>query len=281
MNAPFPWFEATVERVQQAMADGRLGHALLVDVPSGWGGLELVGHVCGMLLELPSGHADAARAHADLHWVAAQEVEIKVDEVRLLNAWAANRPMSAACKVAVVEQAQRMNANAANALLKTLEEPPPDTYIVLQSAHAGRLLGTVRSRCQRLPFKASAADAKAWLEQTRPEALALLDEVGGGPLDAVALSEAGARPIADELGELLAQTQRESALKAIIDDDPVAWLGRWYRHVNRMAQAAPRAAGAHLDFAQELLGVRRQIDASKSANTRLLLERLIYRWQRL
>ncbi len=281
MNAPLPWFEPTLERVHQALAGGRLAHALLVDVPSGWGGLELVAHLCGMLLELPSGRADAARAHADLHWVAAQEVEIKVDDVRHLNAWAANRPMSAACKVAVIEQAHRMNTNAANALLKTLEEPPSDTYIVLQSAHAGRLLATVRSRCQRLPFKASAAHASAWLEQTRPDALALLDEVGGGPLDAVALADAGARPIADELRALLAEPQRDAALKAILEDDPVAWLGRWYRHVARLSQNAPRSAAAHLDFAQEILGSRRQIDASKSANTRLLLERLIYRWQRL
>ena len=281
MTTELPWFEPTLDRLRKALQGGRLAHALLVDVPSGWGGVALAGRLSGMLLELPSGEADAARAHVDLHWVAAQEVEIKVDEVRLLNAWAANRPMSAARKVAVIEQAHRMNTNAANALLKTLEEPPPDTYIILQSAHAGRLPGTVRSRCQRVPFKASAEVARTWLEQARPQALALLEEAGGGPLDALALVDAGARPIAEELAVLMQERQREAALKALVGGDLVAWLGRWYRHVVQQAREAPRAAAAQLDFAQELLSTRRQIDASKSANARLLLERLLYRWQRL
>ena len=61
---------------------------------------------------------------------------------------------------AVIERAELMNSNAANALLKTLEEPPPDTYLLLTTSQPGRLLATIVSRCQSVVLKGDAAAAE-------------------------------------------------------------------------------------------------------------------------
>jgi len=112
----------------------------------------------------------AAHAHPDMLWVM-PEVEliarklagrtdfadspsrdVKIDQIRKLIARLAFKPLSAPRKVAVVLRAERMNAAAQNALLKTLEEPPADTTLVLISASPDALLPTIRSRCLRVPF---------------------------------------------------------------------------------------------------------------------------------
>lgn len=80
-------------------------------------------------------------------------LDLGVDVIReFLIAAAGSRAVRGRAKVYVVREAERMNVAAQNALLKTLEEPPPDTYIVLVTSSAGRLLPTTRSRAQLVPF---------------------------------------------------------------------------------------------------------------------------------
>ena len=82
-------------------------------------------------------------------------LDLGVDVIReFLIAAAGSRPVRGRAKVYVVREAERMNVPAQNALLKTLEEPPPDTYIVLVTSSAARLLPTTRSRAQMVPFGA-------------------------------------------------------------------------------------------------------------------------------
>jgi DNA polymerase-3 subunit delta' len=122
--------------------------------------------------------------------------QIRIDEVRLLMDWCTRTPSRGRGKYAVVHPADMLNPQAANALLKTLEEPPAGTRLVLTCSDPDLLLPTVRSRCQRLrlaePPKAVALD---WLATQgvgpADAAQVLLTACSGRPLDALAWSNAG------------------------------------------------------------------------------------------
>jgi len=91
-------------------------------------------------------------------------------------------------KVALISPAERMNAAAANALLKTLEEPPPGTYLILVSDQPGRLPATILSRCRKLSAPRPApAEARAWLAAQGVDAPDVaLAQAAGAPLAALA-----------------------------------------------------------------------------------------------
>ena len=117
--------------------------------------------------------------------------EIKIEQVRQAIAWSQQTSGRGRGKVLLLHPADALNATAANALLKTLEEPPGTLRLLLTSADPERLLPTVRSRCQRLRLDLPAADsAGAWLRtQGLADPAALLALAGGSPLAALAYSQ--------------------------------------------------------------------------------------------
>ncbi len=128
--------------------------------------------------------------HADLRWITAPEDKeaIGIDQIRDLVAEFGLTSYEGAGKVAVVEPANAMTANAANSLLKTLEEPPGDALMILIVDRMGRLPATIFSRCQRLDIALPAeSEALQWLDQLRPGADwgAALRLAGNAPLAAV------------------------------------------------------------------------------------------------
>lgn len=92
-------------------------------------------------------------AHADVTLVATEHVQLRVDDVRPLVALAQRRPSGGRWRVIVVEDADRLNDNSGNVLLKALEEPPPRTVWVLCAPSADDVLVTVRSRCRRVGLR--------------------------------------------------------------------------------------------------------------------------------
>lgn len=119
--------------------------------------------------------------------------EIKVDAVRGAVGFAQTTPARGRGKVVVLHPAERMNPIAANALLKTLEEPAGDARFVLACATPEALLPTIRSRCQAMALPLPPADqAVAWLAgQGVAGADVLLAAAGGQPLDALDAARAG------------------------------------------------------------------------------------------
>jgi len=125
--------------------------------------------------------------------------QIRIDEVRAVIDWAFKTSARGRGKQVVLHPAESLNVQSANALLKTLEEPPPGTRLLLVTADPALLLPTVRSRCQHLHLPApAAAVAWPWLvaqglgtPQAPEPAQALLAACSGRPLDALALSAAG------------------------------------------------------------------------------------------
>jgi DNA polymerase III subunit delta' len=119
--------------------------------------------------------------------------DIKIVALRAAIDWSQRTSARGGAKVLVIHPAEAMNSVTANALLKTLEEPPGRLRLLLTAADPEGLLPTVRSRCQRLPIEIpSAADANAWLAgQGVPDAGLLLAAAGGQPQGALALHEEG------------------------------------------------------------------------------------------
>jgi len=116
---------------------------------------------------------------------------IGIDRVRALTEFVQLTSHRQRAKVAVIAPAERMHAAAANALLKTLEEPPPGTYLILVSDQPGRVPATILSRCRKLaaPLPAPAA-ARAWLAAQGVAAPDLaLAQAAGAPIDALARAD--------------------------------------------------------------------------------------------
>jgi len=192
-------------------------------------------------------------------------VEIKIDTVRDLTRWALLTSHRGIAKVAIVDPAEALNIGAANALLKTLEEPPPSTYFILVSNHPGRVAPTLRSRCLRLAAPCPPQqEAVAWLaSQGVANAQAVLAQAGGAPLAALRLAEpawqeeravwlaALAKPAALPAVALAsrvdagAKDERRDRLTLAID-----WLAAWTADLARVA--AGGAPAHNPDFAQAL-----------------------------
>jgi DNA polymerase-3 subunit delta' len=123
--------------------------------------------------------------------------EIRIDQVRELAAELALTAHGGGRKVAILAPAERLNRNAANALLKTLEEPPGDALLLLVTGEPWRLPVTVQSRCTRLRSRAPSDDESvAWLQAQRPGSSAVdwraaLAVLGPQPLAALAVDAAG------------------------------------------------------------------------------------------
>ena len=128
--------------------------------------------------------------HADLRWITTPEDKqsIGIEQIRGLVAELSLTSYEGAGKVAVIEPANAMTVNSANSLLKTLEEPPGDTLLILVADRVGHLPATIFSRCQRIDFPAPAEDqALQWLDRVRPGAawIEALRSSGGAPLAAL------------------------------------------------------------------------------------------------
>ena len=154
-----------VDRLRQKLREGRFPHALIFAGPEGIGK-----HSCALMfakaLNCPEkGPIDFcdqcsqcrkidAGVHPDVLTVGVEEEasDIKIAQVRSLLQTLGLRPLEGRQKVFIIDPADAMNAAAANALLKGLEEPPDDSCFILLSSNPQSLLTTVRSRCQTYPF---------------------------------------------------------------------------------------------------------------------------------
>jgi DNA polymerase-3 subunit delta' len=246
LPTPLPWLAASL----QTLVTQYTGHALLLHGAVGDGAHELAlrlgqawlceGTEPGRpkpCLRCASCHLYGQAAHPDQHWLLPEEMalargmpvdikagrkpsrQIRVDEVRNFIDGLSTTTGRGQGKALVILPAEAMNAVAASALLKTLEEPPAGTRIVLSVADPGRLLPTIRSRCQhfRLPTPAHEVSLRWLAEQGVAQAETLLLACAGHPLDALALHAAG---ITGERWLSLPQRLAEGDLSALAGWSP-------------------------------------------------------------
>ena len=155
--------------LRRAVASGHVPHAYLFEGPDGVGkraaayGLALA-LTCAVEPGEGCGTCDSCRRidaglHPDVPVFAAETTQIVIEQAQAIVAMAATRPHEAPARVIIIDDADRLNVNAANCLLKTLEEPAPGTHIVLVTSAPDRILPTIRSRVQRIRFRALTAEA--------------------------------------------------------------------------------------------------------------------------
>ena len=193
----YPWLMPYWARFQQVFASQRLPHAFLLVGPTGIGKSALATQWASLFLcekpqqNTPCGHCHACllakqQSHPDWHIYGADDAKsIGVDTIRQLSAQLMNSPQLGRGKVAIILQAERMTEAAENALLKTLEEPPGNSLLLLLTDSAMKLLPTIVSRCQVWTLQAEEQQALAWLQQQAPAQTitpALLQMNQGAPL---------------------------------------------------------------------------------------------------
>ncbi|HEV2681889.1 MAG TPA: DNA polymerase III subunit delta', partial [Rhodanobacter sp.] len=158
----------------------RFVHGLLCAEPAGG---EACGHCRSCLLLAAGTHPDVISLSLGLRKDGVLRSEIVVDQIRELSARLAMSSQFGGWQVAMIDPADAMNPAAANALLKTLEEPAAQTMLILLADAPWRMPQTIRSRCQRIEFHLpAAADALAWLQtEGVRDAAAALAAAGGNP----------------------------------------------------------------------------------------------------
>jgi DNA polymerase-3 subunit delta' len=212
-----PWLAGPRRQFSELLAQGRCPSALLLHGRAGTGrrhlALWLAEEMLGFSAEQLCADADEL-GHPDLFVVEPLEDKntIGIDQIRELIEFLALTSHGNSGRVALVWPAEAMTANAANSLLKTLEEPPGNAVVLLITESVSRLPATIVSRCQRLRIPVpETTEALQWLEASAPgvDFGRLLDFAGGAPLAALALHEAefaaAARQFAADLQNLTAR----------------------------------------------------------------------------
>lgn len=245
----YPWQAPQWLHLCELRNNNRLPHALLLGGPSGVGKRRFAKAVAHSLLcenttpgnpcgECRHCHFNLAGMHPDLKIIEPEEPgkQIKVDQVRGILDFIAQTSQQGGSKIVIIEPAEAMNINAANALLKNLEEPTEDTVILMVSDAVGTLLPTIRSRCQLLNFPVPPqAESLAWLSSMlalKDQADELLRDAGSRPLAALALVESGAiqqrqamqTQLLDMLQGRVSPLQLAELWKNIDLADVLAWL---------------------------------------------------------
>ncbi len=208
MFAIYPWQKDEWQRLLTMQKTGRFPHALLLCGADGIGLRQFAqafamqrfctaatnsdGNACGQCTHC---HLFLGGNHPDVMMVEAAEAgkQIKIADVRGVIDYVALKSFSGSQKIIIIEPADAMNRATANALLKTLEEPPPQSILILLTHQPARLPVTIRSRCQRIDFKpATNETATDWLTEQTDTSLSvplLLHLSNGAPLKALALLE--------------------------------------------------------------------------------------------
>lgn len=310
--APYPWQQELWQRLSTQLAEGRLGHALLFQGLSGLGQLEFAQQFAAAFLcqsenvdkpceQCKSCRLFKAEGHPDFQLIEPEGAgkAIKVAQVRELLSSLEQTPQQGRGKCCILAPADAMNANSANALLKSLEEPPGRTLLILLTSAPARLPATIRSRCQNYSFTPpSHEEGVSWLRsRVGDQAELLLKRCQGAPLAAMEWFRDDRVNVESGLREALtALTEgRISALEAakqlMEPPDPIS--------IDFLLDCMHRAArqgylvheGDSLDvalnaidrallfrFADKVLHVKSLLLSSANPNRQLLFEELMLDW---
>ncbi|MCY4356696.1 MAG: DNA polymerase III subunit delta' [Gammaproteobacteria bacterium] len=330
---PFPWQTKQWRRLWLQHDSNKLAHAYLLAGPAGLGKALFARHFARLMLcenpeqKQPCGMCRSCQLtlknnHPDIRYLGPEEGsrDIKIEQIRDLADYAVQTSFAGGLKIAIINHAHQMNSSAFNALLKTLEEPVPGTYLFLLSDSPGGLSSTIRSRCQRLQFTSPGFDqACEWLQQyLDPEIdpVKLLVVTNNRPLKAIELAGDGSLSGREEfvhelcsliqnkqnpqqlvnkaikLGETTAieclQETASGLIKGIIGMQLESTKDSPLREVlDRLAAFSGSASGRKAQirelagFYQTTLEAVRKLRSGSNPNPQLLLESLLWQWKEL
>jgi DNA polymerase-3 subunit delta' len=251
-------------------------------------------------------------AHPNVYHVTPEKEghAIKVDQIRELAEFVQQSSFQGEYRIVIIRPAHSMNMSAANALLKTLEEPASGAILILVTELAGQLPATIRSRCQRILFpRPDQQAALQWLK-SQPLTDAMQPEqclrlAHGAPLLALSLMQDDALPLRADMFTALPQLAERRADPLALaakwqKADPVSWLDlllSWAADLVRLQSgcnvgqllnqdyaSALKNSAAHiplkknLQLMQQVLTMRGQMSAGINFNKQLLMESLLIRW---
>jgi DNA polymerase-3 subunit delta' len=317
----FPWLVEPWRILSAGLAAGRLPQALLIHGPEGLGKTRLAEVFAQRLLcrqpaEFACGHCSACHLfHAGTHpdFIRVEPAEpgkpIPVDSIRQLLAVLALKPQYEAHRVVLLKPAHALNIHAANALLKTLEEPAMKTLMLLLSDAPSALPATILSRCQRFSLAIPERTvACAWLAEQNlnlpPETL--LAAAKGAPLKALALSETDAiqrrQKVFSEWVDLFGQREDPVLLAERWAEQPhedyLEWLSSWVVDLVRWRSGGGSHSIQDQDLQAGLQSIVERVDLPRlfelwdlllrakrllktQSNRQLLLEEVLICWWRL
>lgn len=308
ISVPLPWQEQYWGRFNQQLDSRSLPHALLVAGPEHTGKAQLALALARRLLcAQPSGglncgqchpcQLSASGSHGDLCWLQPEEKSrvIKIDQVRQAVSFANQTANFGTRKVVVLYPADTMNTNAANALLKALEEPAADTYLILACHRLHGLPATIRSRCQIVKLAApTTADSLSWLDTVtgqREQSEQLLSLAQGRPLLAARLfredsADVAAATRAALAGILCGRMGVPEAAALLGDIDAEAFLSQLQRELQHLLRSRgantlrSREGRSAFILDHEITRLRSAVEAGANPNVQLLMEALLARCHR-
>ena len=320
---PLPWQTVQWQKSVDSFEAGLMPHAQILCGASGLGKREYAAALTGYLFcssrknslgcgECRNCRLILAEVHPDFLRVRPEKPgsAIKVDEIRGLNNFVNRTAESGIAKVVLIEDADRMNRNAANALLKSLEEPPANTFFMLVSSREMKLPVTVRSRCQRINFSVPERGITVeWLQRQNSNSesceLPIL-LASGAPLAAQKLMSGEYKHKYTQLFlslDLLATGRSSPTVEArSLGDleltDLLSWVSSWVGNVVRahsissLEQAETGCNGldkqvdgmsvtALISFNDLVQQAYKDAVAASNINKQLILENLLMSWQRI
>lgn len=308
-RAPFPWQEAGWKRLVQQYRENTLAHALLLSGPGGTGKHALLKELAKYMLCLnPEGDRSCGHCHncqllvsgehPDIMIIGPEEGarDIKIEQVRALADFVHKTSHTGIAKIVILQHAHQMNQSSSNALLKTLEEPTSNTFLLLESELPGYLSATIRSRCQRISMAMPDLSVSAnWLAdylQADDDAAALLAAVGCRPMRALELAESGElqerQEFSQALGQLLSgNVEPETAVSLGNKIGPLTAIEAISQFLSTLLEKQldlPATNRKHYAdstrslFAlyEECLQARRQLLSGANPNAQLILETLLW-----
>lgn len=282
-----PWHSLSWERLLTQVYENKLPHAFLFTGVEGLGKKLLAQNLASYLLCEQSNQLENISAkslskstscgvckqcklfdsvtHPDFKFLEPEEGSsvVKIDQIRQLVSFFSQSSQQGGRKIALLSPAEALNNNAANALLKTLEEPSLNSVIILISHQPGALLPTIRSRCQVVDFSLPTVDESfRWLkskargvgtEEIMSDAniFNTLALAYSAPLKALSYMESGAlseyEKMLDELASLLKNDCLSSALAARWSDDMavlrLSWMMLWLEQIIKLKSGTPLIEG--------------------------------------
>ena len=311
----YTWHQKIWDQLVSARHAKHLPHAILISGAEGIGKKAFADALVNSLLcespldnylacgQCKSCHVKHSDAHPDYSQVsiAEKKTQIVVDQIRQLNGFLQLSRSYQGSRVAYINPAEALNINAANSLLKSLEEPANNSVIILLTSQLSTLLPTIKSRCQMLHLPTpTMQQALQWLSQQsiqhNPEEL--LEMAGGRPLYALELDNEehfnSRKDFAHDLSAVINQQQSVTEVSKKCQDSPkhelldwqIHWVQQIIKHHFNAAQHQPALAipqSANLDrlwVLHDQLIKFRQISHT-SLNAQLFVENMLLSWVKL
>jgi DNA polymerase-3 subunit delta' len=321
-----PWNQGVFDKLTELERAQQLGHAYLLLGQKGIGKEYLVRNFSASLFcqkpqeqaacgECRACHLFLAGTHPDFKYIGLEEgaSQIKIEQIRDSRDFLGKTSLMGKYKILLIHSAEKMNVNAANALLKNLEEPTSDTLLFLLSHQPGLLLPTIRSRCQKIKLPQPNEElALQWLQQhiSREQAKINLELAYGAPLLALNYADEEKqqerREIQKRLLELLRSQIVISEAAKTLNAYPVEEVLKIFmlslQQISRTLHSQNETFEADLStkelqditnlltfehikplhkFHSEIIHARRAVQSTANPNAQLLLESLCYQWVKL